>query len=545
MKWFKNLRVGARLILGFSVMICFMAGIGAAGYLGSASIEKQLRQIFTVNLPGIDYLIEADRDFQQLLVAERTMIFAGATTELFAGLVKEYETNLQQAGERWEKYKSLAVNPKEQEIIPRFEQARSAWQVISRQVVENCRAGTPEGERLAVELSLGQARMKFEEMRDFIDQLTEINLQMAQAAHQRSQRNYKTVVITLVLTLAAGLLAGIVLILELGRGVTRPLQRVIAGLSAAAEQITAGSGHLAAASQTLAEGASEQAAAIEETSASMEEFTSMTRANAENAGQARTMMVTASGIVQKVSHHMEQMTGAITEINRTSEETGKIIKTIDEIAFQTNLLALNAAVEAARAGEAGAGFAVVADEVRNLAMRAAEAAKNTAQLIDDTMKAVKNGNELTRATQDAFAENMDIARKVGELVEEIAGASAEQAKGIEQINRAIVEMDSVVQRVAANAEESSSTAEEMSAQAEQMKVMVEDLATLAGHGAAGVTRAGGGGKPKGPAQRSVSGQPGPARPTGGEEPQMPKALPGRRVKAEEVIPLDDEEFTRF
>jgi methyl-accepting chemotaxis protein len=177
---------------------------------------------------------------------------------------------------------------------------------------------------------------------------------------------------------------------------------------------------------------------------------------------------------------MNEMANAIGEITKSSEETGKIIKTIDEIAFQTNLLALNAAVEAARAGEAGAGFAVVADEVRNLAMRAAEAAKNTSDLIENTIKAVKDGNELTTATQEAFQENVEIAAKVGALVEEIAAASTEQAQGIDQVNKAVAEMDKIVQQNAANAEESASASEEMSAQSEHMKGFVENLIALVG-----------------------------------------------------------------
>ena len=156
----------------------------------------------------------------------------------------------------------------------------------------------------------------------------------------------------------------------------------------------------------------------------------MTSQNADNARQAKTMMGEAQQIVESVNQHMGQMAGAIGEITKSSEETGKIIKTIDEIAFQTNLLALNAAVEAARAGEAGAGFAVVADEVRNLAMRASEAAKNTSALIENTIKAVKKGNELTLATQEAFKRNVGISGKIGKLIDEIAAASQEQAQGV-------------------------------------------------------------------------------------------------------------------
>jgi methyl-accepting chemotaxis protein len=177
---------------------------------------------------------------------------------------------------------------------------------------------------------------------------------------------------------------------------------------------------------------------------------------------------------------MDDMAAAIEAITKSNEETGKIIKTIDEIAFQTNLLALNAAVEAARAGEAGAGFAVVADEVRSLALRAAKAAKETSNLIEDTIKAVNNGNEITLATRESFKENMAITGKVGELVAEIAAASNEQASGIEQVNRVVTEMEKVTQQNAAGAEESASAVEEVIVQTDRMKGYVSDLLALIG-----------------------------------------------------------------
>jgi methyl-accepting chemotaxis protein len=264
-------------------------------------------------------------------------------------------------------------------------------------------------------------------------------------------------------------------ILWFARSITLPINRISNGLNQGAEQVAAASNEVSTASQSLAEGSSQQAASIEETSSSMEEMSSMTKNNAENAKHADNLMKDANKVVIQANESMGQLTLSMKEISRASEETSKIIKTIDEIAFQTNLLALNAAVEAARAGEAGAGFAVVADEVRNLAMRAADAAKNTADLIEGTVKKVNEGSELVASTNDAFIQVAESSGKVGELVAEIAQASNEQSDGINQVNIAISEMDKVVQQNAANAEESASASEEMNAQAEQLKEYVGDL----------------------------------------------------------------------
>ena len=222
--------------------------------------------------------------------------------------------------------------------------------------------------------------------------------------------------------------------------VIKPIIAVIGKLKEISIEVNAASTEVSTTSTSLADGATRQAATIEETSSSLEEMAAMTRQNAENADQARGMMASAGQLVEDVNRKMTQMVEAIEEISRTSQETGKIIKTIDEIAFQTNLLALNAAVEAARAGEAGAGFAVVADEVRNLAMRAAEAAKNTSQLIDNTLRAVHHGNDLAAQTSEAFNANVAISGKVGILVDEIVAASQEQTQGIDQVNQAVSEI---------------------------------------------------------------------------------------------------------
>ena len=193
-------------------------------------------------------------------------------------------------------------------------------------------------------------------------------------------------------------LLGIALIVAFlfGRGISRPLSRAVGGIFEVSKQVAIATNQVSKSSQQLSEGASNQAASIEETSSSLEQMSSMTRQNADNSGQANTLLSGTREMLSLASQSMEKLKSSMGEISRASEETSKIIRTIDEIAFQTNLLALNAAVEAARAGEAGAGFAIVADEVRNLAMRAAEAAKNTAGLIEGTVAKVKDGHALLR-----------------------------------------------------------------------------------------------------------------------------------------------------
>jgi len=265
-------------------------------------------------------------------------------------------------------------------------------------------------------------------------------------------------------------LAGtIVAITFFARSISRPIQNAVEQMTEAANQVASAAAEVSSASQSLAEGASSQAAAIEETSSSIEELSSMTKQNAGNAGHADGLMKDARTVIQTANDLMEHLTGSMADITTASEETSKIVKTIDEISFQTNLLALNAAVEAARAGEAGAGFAVVAEEVRSLAIRAAEAAKNTAGLIEGTVKKIMDGSDLVMRTNQIFTDVSSHTSKVNELVGEIAAASQEQSQGIDQINKAVTEMDKVAQETASSAEESASASEEMNAQAEQMK----------------------------------------------------------------------------
>lgn len=291
--------------------------------------------------------------------------------------------------------------------------------------------------------------------------------------------NASTLLITLGVIVA--LTMGGLVALFLTRNIVGSIKMVIAKLTAGSEQLTSTSTQVAQTSQELAQGASEQASGLEETSASIEEITSITRQNTLGAQKADSMAKEAQHTASEGVESMKRMQSAIQEIKKSSDDTAKIIKNIDDIAFQTNLLALNAAVEAARAGEAGKGFAVVAEEVRNLAQRSAVAAKNTSELIVISQKNSDNGVQVATDVARNLESIQSIATKVSQLITEITAASNEQSRGIDEISKAVLEMDKVTQQNAANSEESSSAAEELSALANEVNRTVVELAAIVGN----------------------------------------------------------------
>lgn len=456
----KNFSLGMKITGGFLIVLILT---GLVSYVGWDSLRLVTDRFIKVDDLGAinTHLLQARRHEKNLIIRgdikwaeevkkeiEQIKSIAGRVKEDFGNPAdkKQMDTVLQETGHYERVFADLQVLVSRQDIDP--EQRKTLMKDIDSQLAQAGRA---------VEKACKEARES----------------QLVELQTKRSQARF--------LILGGGVLAvglGLFFAFFISKSVTGPVKKVAEGLMEGAHQVASASSQVSSSSMHLAEGSSQQAAAIEETSSSLEELTAMTRQNAENADQAKAMMVEAKRIVDKANRHMEEMIQAIHSITKTSEDTGKIIKTIDEIAFQTNLLALNAAVEAARAGEAGAGFAIVADEVRSLAVRAAEAAKSTNVLIENTIKAVHEGNELTQQTQEAFRENTEIAGKIAQLIEEIASASMEQSNGISQINLAVAEMDKVIQQAASNAEESASAAEELNAQAEQMNLYVDHLISV-------------------------------------------------------------------
>lgn len=261
----------------------------------------------------------------------------------------------------------------------------------------------------------------------------------------------------------------------------KPLSGSINKLESASQSINDASEQVAASSQDMADGASQQASSLEETSASLEELSSMTKRNAESAQQVNRLSEEARKAATKGNQSMARMNESMSELKNSTDETSKIIKAIDEIAFQTNLLALNAAVEAARAGQAGLGFAVVAEEVRRLALRTSDAAKETEAIIERSRDAANGGVSVAGDVGEILEEIDQKTQKVNELVAEITAASLEQSQGLDQINKAMSHVDSVTQKNAAGAEQNSSAAANLRSDARDLTNVVQELMELIGN----------------------------------------------------------------
>lgn len=497
-----NWTIKKRIIFGFATTILLSIVLAGICFFLLRNIDDNLGHITADALPGMSESgkLVQNTGFIELAVARHLL---ARTPDEKNALEKGIETWLSENTSILEAYGKRAIRPEDIANYNKVKELRSAYAKARAQVFELSNAGKMDEALVCNKNVLHPAFTAFQDATlKVFDDSSNFGKKSSQEIQRTISKANLTLLVISILVVFLGMVFAFVIIV----GLTKVLTGLAGTLSDGSNQVVAASGQVAAASQSLAGGASEQAASLEETGASLEEMSSMTKRNAENAEKAKNLANQTQGVAEGGAQNMKVMSDSMKTIQTSSDEmhqamdavkasndeVAKIIKTIDEIAFQTNILALNAAVEAARAGEAGMGFAVVADEVRNLAQKSAEAARETATKIEGAIKRTEQGvrvsekvvaNLLVVLTQSKQVEEslqgmVNKSREVAGLVVEIAAASSEQSKGIDQVNIAVSQMDKVTQSNAASAEESASAAEELNAQAEGLKDAVGQLLAL-------------------------------------------------------------------
>jgi methyl-accepting chemotaxis protein len=475
-----QMTIGKKLTLSVCAMLAALLALAGWSLYSLAGLDAELNTAANTDERELDIAGTVSNTTSEMLSLERGVLVHTAMKDLPKAQAyhNSYSENAKLMTNQINEIRPLILSEEAKRALDALAAGLTTWVPAHQEVWEKSRAGDLEG---AMKIYDKQTLPVAKEMAKAAGDLKQIQRRVLAEAvergHSKASSSRWIAFVLIGIFVAMG-----VVIIRVILGMSKDLRRVALQLSKGAEQIHSASSQVAASSQTLAQGASEQAASLEETSASTEEITSMTRKNAENSKSAAEVMVTVDREVKRGNETLDLMVSSMQQINASSDKISKIIKVIDEIAFQTNILALNAAVEAARAGEAGMGFAVVADEVRNLAQRSAQAAKDTSALIEESIGTSRDGSAKLEQVAGVIRAITESATQVKTLVDEVNMGSQEQARGIDQISKAITQMDQVTQGTAASAEESASASEELSAQAQALNHIVSELGSMVGGG---------------------------------------------------------------
>ncbi|MCE5280965.1 MAG: methyl-accepting chemotaxis protein [Deltaproteobacteria bacterium] len=474
----QNLKMSRKIMISPLIVMVFMIAIAAISYRGMSSQKGALDDIFNTRFRTyqeasqlITRITTINKDVYRLLGLANSGMDAAKIDAMGQDLLKvmgDTKANVKNAAAKLR-------DAKEKGLLEAALKELDAYGAMLGQVKQMATADAA----LAITM-MTPIENRFQSLNGKLQELLAYEQQLSQQQYGSAGTTFTFVVTAFLIALAVAIVLSILVSLSLGRLITRPLRRTVDVIQEIAEgdltreihletkdeigelaqavdtmrlKMGEAVGQSASTSHTLSDASSKQASALEETSSSLEEMASMIKQSATNASQTNQLMAASQEVIRKADSSVTELNGSMKEITAASEQTQKIVKTIDEIAFQTNLLALNAAVEAARAGEAGAGFAVVADEVRNLALRAAEAARNSSAMMEDIVTKVRNGEKLVTVTYNAFRQVTESSEKVVNLMADIAKATQEQSQGIDQVNRAVLEMNQATQENAASAEE--------------------------------------------------------------------------------------------
>jgi methyl-accepting chemotaxis protein/methyl-accepting chemotaxis protein-1 (serine sensor receptor) len=469
--------IGKRLGAGFGLLCAVIAVFGLAAIWRNASNRAQVERITSVTAESIERAAEVRYHVSDLLAAARQVVIATAKQDQTA--LKETSNEIDRAltglrrttGELIERTDDEETRRRCREIQRNIERWAETAARIQEFGAKGLALEAAEASDAAKGFGLAAQRLAQE--------VLDAQEQRLQQERDEAASSYRAAQILGVAMLLVSVAVAVGVFLSI-RGMQRQLRHVARQLREGAEQVAAAAGQVSVSSQSLSQGASQQAASLEETSASIEEMASMTRLNAERSEQTAALMTGVANQVTVSDQVLADMVRSMENIRESSGKVARIIKTIDEIAFQTNILALNAAVEAARAGEAGMGFAVVADEVRSLAQRAAQAARDTASLIEDAARSAEAGGTKVQQVAAAMSQFASGVGEVKTIADEVSQASRQQAHGIDQVTRAITDMERVTQTTAATAEESAAASQQLHGQAEATMQVVRELDALVG-----------------------------------------------------------------
>jgi methyl-accepting chemotaxis protein len=468
----RNWTFQQRVYVSFGAVLVILCSAALMAWRGFSVIEDATE--FSVRAAGTDQLA-SERQIDHLKWVQDLSLYVMGAAE-FHGQLDPTKCKFGQ----WlsdHAAQEKIQDPYLRKWIAEIDRPHRALHASAEQIIALRKAGDDAGAKAAFQNSTLTA---LGEVGSYLTRIRERSRSEAAASTASQQNEIQDASLQQLAFAGIGLLVVIALGFLLVRYLNTNLKRAIAGLFEGADQVAGAATQVSTSSQTLAQGSSEQAASLEETSASSEQINSVARQNNKSSAAAAALVSESQQKFVETNRSLEKMVVAMEEINAQSDKISKIIKVIDDIAFQTNILALNAAVEAARAGEAGMGFAVVADEVRNLAQRCAQAARDTATLIEESIAKSNDGKAKVDQVAAAIQVITQQAAKTKALVDEVNQGSQEQTRGIEQVAKTVVQMQQVTHANAASAEQGASAAEELSAQSANLKEIVERLAAMVG-----------------------------------------------------------------
>ncbi|MGK5026268.1 methyl-accepting chemotaxis protein [Janthinobacterium sp. RB2R34] len=509
MGWFNNFNISRKLIVSFSVLIILTSVLGLFSISQLVKVSQASSDIATNWLPAVRYLGQLQNSLSRYRISEATHILLNEEADMVA-TDKSMATRLETLGKQQANYAALVSEPEEKRTYAELQKSLDEYKRLSQELKSLSHAGKKDEARV---LFRGASNKQFRQVNDQLEALVKINDDGSLASDQQASATFSQARSLILVMLAVLIVVGLALAIFVARTVALPLreavgvaQRVAAGdltatisrggadetgqlmtalaamnssLLQVVGEVRGGTDTIAIASAEIASGnldlssrTEEQASSLEQTASAMEELTSTVKQNADNARQAKQLSLSASSVAGDCGKVVGEVITTMDSISASSRKIVDIISVIDGIAFQTNILALNAAVEAARAGEQGRGFAVVASEVRNLAQRSAAAAKEIKALIDDSVVQVSAGTAQVQHAGKTMAEVVDSVRRVSDVVSEITAAGEEQSVGIEEVNRAIIQMDSVTQQNAALVEEAAAAAAALQEQAAKLASVV-------------------------------------------------------------------------